>query len=93
MHVDFLFYNNTMVRVKNRYLLVNILYPDSTGSRSSEKVPDLVEFNHPTTDDLTPQVLLKGIRSHIAELFGDYGSGAVSESLTGISRWAIADCC
>ena len=74
-----------MVRLKNRYLLVNILYPDSHTSLSSAKVPDLVSFNQPTTDDLTPNLLVKAIRAEVAELFGDYGSGAIADSLSGSS--------
>lgn len=72
-----------MVRLKNRYMLVNILYPDSPRSNSSSKVPELISFNQPTTDDLTPGLLVKAIRAEVAELFGDYGSGAIADSLTG----------
>jgi ribonuclease P/MRP protein subunit POP5 len=64
-------------------MLVNILYPDSSGTVSSSKVPDLISFNQPTTDDLTPNLLVKAIRAEVAELFGDYGSGAIADSLTG----------
>jgi ribonuclease P/MRP protein subunit POP5 len=74
-----------MVRLKNRYLLVNILYPE-LGRKHREggkKIPDVVEFNQPTTDALTVGALLKGLRAEIANLFGDYGSGAVSESIAG----------
>jgi ribonuclease P/MRP protein subunit POP5 len=74
-----------MVRLKNRYLLVNILYPE-LGRKQLEgrkKIPDVVEFNQPTTDAFTAGALLKGLKAEIANLFGDYGSGAVSESITG----------
>lgn len=71
-----------MVRLKNRYLLVNILYPEAAALPSS-KVPDVVAFNQPTTDDLTPQLLIKAIREAVLELFGDYGSGAIAGSLMG----------
>jgi ribonuclease P/MRP protein subunit POP5 len=71
-----------MVRLKNRYLLVNILYPDAHGALPSAKVPDLVSFNQPTTDDLTPNLLIKAIRAEVGELFGDYGSGAIADSLS-----------
>ncbi|KFZ14352.1 hypothetical protein V502_06136 [Pseudogymnoascus sp. VKM F-4520 (FW-2644)] len=69
-----------MVRLKNRYLLVNILYPEATALPSA-KVPDVVAFNQPTTDELTPQLLIKAIREAVLELFGDYGSGAIAGSL------------
>lgn len=72
-----------MVRLKNRYLLVNILYPELEDRKRKTKVPDVVEFNQPTTDAFTPGALLKGLKAEIANLFGDYGSGAVSESMVG----------
>lgn len=74
---------STMVRLKHRYLLVNILYPELEKSQSKTKVPDVVVFNQPTSSSLTNQALLRGLRSEISGLFGDYGSGAVSESLAG----------
>ncbi|KAK0112768.1 hypothetical protein ONS95_014502 [Cadophora gregata] len=72
-----------MVRLKHRYLLVNILYPELEKNQSKSKVPDVVVFNQPTSSSLTNQVLLRGLRAAISSLFGDYGSGAVSESLNG----------
>ena len=76
-----------MVRLKHRYLLVNILYPDSaptTKQTSTKDVPELVQFNRPTSDALTSALLARTIRDNIAELFGDYGSGVVAGSLVGI---------
>ncbi|KAI2621491.1 Rpp14 family protein [Hypomontagnella submonticulosa] len=64
-----------MVRIKERYLLVKILYPDELGSRHD--LPDIVVINQPTTDQLNPAALLRGIRAETASLFGDYGSGAL----------------
>ncbi|KAI0459506.1 Rpp14 family protein [Xylaria acuta] len=64
-----------MVRIKERYLLVNILYPTELGTRAN--LPDVVVLNQPTTDDLTPVALLRAIRAEVAALFGDYGSGAL----------------
>jgi ribonuclease P/MRP protein subunit POP5 len=72
-----------MVRLKNRYLLVNILYPELEDRKGKTKVPDIVEFNQPTTDAFTAGALLKGLKAEIANIFGDYGSGAVCESLNG----------
>src|SRR5437773_700023 len=73
-----------MVRLKHRYLLVNILYPSpSTPNSSSSDVPSFVEFNQPTTDDLTPQILTRAIRDDVGVLFGDYGVGIISNSLSG----------
>lgn len=62
--------------------MVNLLYPEAT-TLPSTKVPDVVTFNQPTTDELTPQLLIKAIREEVLELFGDYGSGAIAGSLMG----------
>ena len=77
-----LFIHANMVRIKNRYLLVNILYPELDAG-IPKATPDILAINSPTTNALTSQTLLKGIRAQVAELFGDYGSGAVSDSLMG----------
>ncbi|KAF7947800.1 hypothetical protein EAE96_008879 [Botrytis aclada] len=71
-----------MVRIKNRYLLVNILYPElEKNPGSKEKLPDVVVFNQPTVDALTSRALLRGIQLEVANLFGDYGSGAIADSI------------
>jgi hypothetical protein len=67
-----------MVRIKERYLLVNILYPSEASKTQIPDVPDLVVLHQPTTDALTPQALGRGIRAQVVELFGDHGSGVVS---------------
>lgn len=64
-----------MVRIKERYLLVNILYPTELGSKRG--VSDLVVLNSPTTEQLTPGALIRALRAEIAINFGDYGSGAI----------------
>ncbi|KXX83401.1 Ribonuclease P/MRP protein subunit POP5 [Madurella mycetomatis] len=70
-----------MVRLKDRYLLVNIVYSDIPAGQLKGSVPDLLLYNQPTSDELRPQLLLKGIRGEVASLFGDCGSGAVDRSL------------
>ncbi|KAF4624858.1 hypothetical protein G7Y89_g13311 [Cudoniella acicularis] len=76
-----------MVRLKNRYLLVNILYPELEETQQSKaKVPDVVAINQPTTNALTPHTLLKGIRSQISELFVKYLSPATSTFILRVSR-------
>ena len=71
-----------MVRLKDRYLLVNIVYTDlPPGQKGS--VPDLLLYNQPTIGELRPQTILKGIRSQVNALFGDCGSGSVERSLQG----------
>ncbi|GAW18598.1 hypothetical protein ANO14919_080760 [Xylariales sp. No.14919] len=64
-----------MVRIKERYLLVNILYPGELGTRAD--LPDVVVLNQPTSDELTHSTLLRAIRAEVASLFGDYGMGAL----------------
>ncbi|CCU74709.1 unnamed protein product [Blumeria hordei] len=72
-----------MVRIKNRYLLVNILYPENElAQKRTQQVPDVVAFNQPTTDNLTAQALLRMVRAEVAFYFGDHGAGAISESLS-----------
>ncbi|KAI9774264.1 MAG: hypothetical protein M1840_004158 [Geoglossum simile] len=69
-----------MVRLKNRYLLVHILYP-TTPSPPDNPVPPTLLFNAPSPSSLTPSVLLAAVRSSVAQLYGDYGLGAISSSL------------
>lgn len=76
-----------MVRIKHRYLLLNILYPAASPQqikKEKEKdVPWTVSFRRPSPDRLNPQLLARMIREGVAELFGDYGAGMVAGSLQG----------
>ena len=78
-----------MVRIKHRYLLVNILYPDVRDSANATKVnvdndvPYTVQFHQPSSDRLDARLLAKIIRDGVSELFGDYGSGMIAGSLQG----------
>lgn len=72
-----------MVRIKTRYLLVNILYPGLDNKPVDPKIPDVVVFNQPTTDSLSAQQLLRGIKSEVSNLFGDHGTGAIGHTLQG----------
>ncbi|POR39102.1 Ribonuclease P/MRP protein subunit POP5 [Tolypocladium paradoxum] len=67
-----------MVRIKERYLLVDIVYPPDPAKGLS----DLLVRNQPTIERLTPPALLKAIRAEVAQLFGDYGSGALEGHLS-----------
>lgn len=71
-----------MVRIKERYILVNILYPPDASEQQATNVPDFVVMHQPTTGQLTPQSLLKALRAEVATLFGDYGSGAIEGNLS-----------
>lgn len=73
-----------MVRIKERYLLVNIIYPpDAATSRA--RVPDLVAQHQPTIAKLTPQALARAIKAEVLLLYGDYGAGALEGNLSGES--------
>ncbi|KAL1960400.1 hypothetical protein VTO42DRAFT_7699 [Malbranchea cinnamomea] len=74
-----------MVRIKHRYLLVNILYPP-TGQSSSFSLSSKnnntdwetqfhLQLCRPTTDALTPALLARMIRDAVDELYGDWGVG------------------
>ena len=78
-----------MVRIKHRYLLLDILYPDSdhqthkNQASARDPLPDIVQFHQPTSDNLTPQSLARAIRDQIALLYGDYGAGITNSGLNG----------
>lgn len=72
-----------MVRTKERYLLVNILYPPDPSKPVPINIPDYVALHRPTVDDLNAQALARGIKHAVASLFGDYGSGAMESNLSG----------
>jgi ribonuclease P/MRP protein subunit POP5 len=78
-----------MVRLKHRYLLINILYTDPARpakSATQEQLPWTVQFRRPSSDRLDGKLLARMIRDGVAELFGDYGAGMVAGSLQGKER-------
>lgn len=86
-----------MVRIKHRYLLVNILYPEQearktkqSGSNGKDELPYTVQFRRPGPEQLNGKLLTRLIREGVADLFGDYGSGMVSGSLVGKNTLASA---
>lgn len=79
-----------MVRIKHRYLLVNILYPEQEArnnkqhaSGSKADLPYTVQFRRPGPDQLSGKLLSRLVREGVADLFGDYGAGMVTGSLMG----------
>jgi ribonuclease P/MRP protein subunit POP5 len=73
-----------MVRVKHRYLLVDILYPEPSSSPSSASTSfatkshaqqSQLRIHAPTSDALTPSLLAKMVRDEVADVFGDWGIG------------------
>jgi hypothetical protein len=88
-----------MVRIKHRYLLVNILYPEQdarktkqSGSSGKDDLPYTVQFRLPGPEQLNGKLLTRLIREGVADLFGDYGSGMVSGSLVGKNFLASNHC-
>lgn len=71
-----------MVRVKNRYLVVNFLYPEPA-TKPKTPLPDLVQIHSPTPDALKQGFIVRMIRDAVDDLFGDYGSGMVASGLKG----------
>lgn len=81
-----------MVRLKNRYLLLDILYPDpktwpaTTKSTNNSPQSAQLAIHSPTSDALTPGLLAKMIREEVAELYGDWGVGKLGgASATGLN--------
>lgn len=81
-----------MVRLKQRYLLLDILYPDPSSWPSTTKPiadTDNPETNNhlrihsPTADTLSPGLLAKLIREQVSELFGDWGVGRLGGTNAG----------
>ena len=69
-----------MVRIKHRYLLLNILYPGQTKlSKSSEQTA--LSSQTPTADHIDARLFSAHLRSHITLLFGDFGLGVSLSSL------------
>lgn len=73
-----------MVRVKERYLLVNIVYPQGSRDASKPLLPDLLLYNQPTTDAFTARTLVHAIKAEVTHFFGDFGAGSVERTLRGI---------
>lgn len=73
-----------MVRIKERYLLINVLYPDGCRDASQAKLPDILVYNQPTTNAFNARALAYAIKAEVASLFGDYGAGAVERTLRGL---------
>ncbi|KAJ5097958.1 hypothetical protein N7532_004959 [Penicillium argentinense] len=81
-----------MVRLKNRYLLLDILYPDPktwpTAAQATKNNSQSAQLaiHSPTSDALTPGLLAKMIREEVAELYGDWGVGKLGgASATGVN--------
>lgn len=73
-----------MVRIKHRYLLLNILFPESSNPTSSPTFTSSsaetfsLALHSPTPSHLQAASLVSLIRDSVAELFGDYGVGIIA---------------
>ncbi|MCJ1341571.1 hypothetical protein MMC09_006867 [Bachmanniomyces sp. S44760] len=83
-----------MVRIKHRYLLLNILSPSTSTpiSSSQSSLPTLLTTRPPLPPHITPQLLLRLIREGIAELYGDYGMGIAGSGGLAATSTAIIRC-
>lgn len=71
-----------MVRVKHRYLLVQILHPTPTASTSNKPTPlSPLSIHGPVSDKVTAGLLTRLLRENISLLFGDHGAGVLGSSL------------
>ena len=72
-----------MVRIKNRYLLFNILYPSTTPPdiHLSTKTAACLTFLRPSPPHLTTGLLVSLIRQEIQVLFGDHGLSTTQSAL------------
>ncbi|KAM3424043.1 hypothetical protein BST61_g11406 [Cercospora zeina] len=76
-----------MVRIKHRYLLVNILYPNEekrnarNANKTEDELPWAVQFRSPSSDQFNGGTMHKMIKNGVSELFGDYGAGKIAGSL------------
>ncbi|KAL9622544.1 MAG: hypothetical protein Q9160_003041 [Pyrenula sp. 1 TL-2023] len=68
-----------MVRIKYRYLLVKILYPDDAHTSIPPLKP--LASHSPSPDIFDSVALARLIRRQVTELFGDYGIGVVGGNL------------
>ncbi|RMZ80248.1 hypothetical protein DV738_g2751, partial [Chaetothyriales sp. CBS 135597] len=68
-----------MVRVKHRYLLLNILFPSKTGAGAP--TPAYLQFRSPAPSHITPALFVSLLRNSIATHFGDCGLGLTTGSL------------
>jgi len=86
-----------MVRIKERYLLVNIVYLPDPAKAAKSDMPDFVLNHQPTIEKLTPGALIRGIRAEVASLYGDCGSGALMSCsgeywMVKLNRFAFLTC-
>ncbi|KAG8167903.1 hypothetical protein KVR01_003592 [Diaporthe batatas] len=70
-----------MVRIKERYLLVDIVYPEAAQNQAKTGLPDILVYNQPTANACNARSIQYAIKAQVTDLFGDFGAGAVERSL------------
>jgi ribonuclease P/MRP protein subunit POP5 len=71
-----------MVRIKHRYLLLNILYPQPIPTtKPNSSTPSQLLFHAPTPSYLSPGLLISHLKNHISTHFGDTALGLTQSSL------------
>ncbi|CDK27202.1 unnamed protein product [Kuraishia capsulata CBS 1993] len=76
-----------MVRIKNRYVVFNVIYPIDETAESLEaalktKSGSLSLIHQPPAIAITPKVVVQAIRQSLQTNFGDYGNGVGGGVLT-----------
>ncbi|KAL2761240.1 hypothetical protein ACRALDRAFT_2090580, partial [Sodiomyces alcalophilus JCM 7366] len=66
-----------MARIKERYLLINILTPTYSAKPLPTDVADVLHIHQPVPNTLTTRSVLGGIQSQMSALFGDLGSATI----------------
>ncbi|KAK5083583.1 RNA-binding protein pop5 [Lithohypha guttulata] len=69
-----------MVRIKYRYLLLNILYPGQSAT-SKSSAPSTLSFYAPTPDHVDAGRFVTHLKTHLTLLFGDFGLGVSLSAL------------
>ncbi|KKY27452.1 putative rpp14 family protein [Phaeomoniella chlamydospora] len=67
-----------MVRIKHRYLLVDIVFPTA----DHKNVAPSIAFNKACPKWFDAGSMVRLIRANVSENFGDYGAGAIGGSLS-----------
>lgn len=70
-----------MVRVKERYLLVNIQYPEAQNLNLD--IPNVIAWNQPTNNLLTTEKLVRIIRQTAEKYYGIFGRSCL-ETMSGM---------
>lgn len=72
-----------MVRLKTRYLLFEILYPDELDERDlcGSKAQNKVNLRQPTENKVDGRFMTRLIRDAVLEQFGEYGAGVVASTI------------